>query len=310
MCKVQDGSLLLIFQLILLLAITLGISSCAKNSNPPELKNAIPIKLIDAVGDTIQLSRPANRVITLAPNLTEMMYAIGAGEKLVGRTAFCDYPHQALQLPIMGDMLNIDYEKILQAKPDIVLMTIAGNSRSGYDKLKELGLRPIAIDAATITGVIRSLDTIGLLVGNQHQSGKLVSELEHTLDSIAQIAAASPAISAFLVIDRSMLITVSRGFIHEALTIAGGENIAAGSIAAYPVIGREELLRKNPEVIILPAASQADAESLLELYPEWRVIRAVRNERLHIIQPGLIERPGPRIVEGIVQLYRLLHDHQ
>lgn len=309
MCRLQDGSVLPIFQLILLLAITLAISSCARDNDPPEGSNATPIQLIDAVGDTIRLPRPANRVITLAPNLTEMMYAIGAGEKLVGRTAFCDYPQQALTLPIMGDMLNIEYEKILQAKPDIVLMTIAGNSRLGYDKLKELGLRPIAIDAVTVTGVIRSLDTIGLLVGKQHQSSKLVSELEHTLDSIKQLAAALPAVSTFIVIDRSMLITVSRGFIHEALTIAGGENIAAGATAAYPVISREELLRKNPEAIILPAASTADAESLLELYPEWRAIRAVRNERLRIIQPNLIERPGPRIVEGIVQLYQLLHKH-
>lgn len=307
MSVVQDGSLSLVFHLILLFAITLGTSSCTTEKGSPEAGNVATIQLIDAVGDTIRLPHPATRVITLAPNLTEMMYAIGAGEKLVGRTALCDYPQQALQLPIMGDMLNIEYEHAVAAKPDIVLMTIAGNSRSGYDKLKELGLRPVAIDAATVAGVIQSLDTIGRLVGKQHESTELVARLQSTLDSVKQLTAGTPTISTFIVIDRSMLMTVSRGFIHQALTIAGGENIAAGAAAAYPVISREELLRKNPEVIILPATSQADAESLIELYPEWRTLRAVRNEHLFIIEPDLLLRPGPRIVEGIVKLYQLLH---
>lgn len=306
--SVQDGTLPPIFHLILLFAIGLGISSCTTEKSEPEAsKVTTTIQLIDAVGDTIRLPHPANRVITLAPNLTEMMYAIGAGEQLVGRTAFCDYPQQALALPIMGDMLNIEYEKILAAKPDIVLMTIAGNSRSGYDKLKELGLRPVAIDAATVAGVIQSLDTIGTIVGKQHKSGQLVARLQRTLDSVKQLTTGAPPISTFIVIDRSMLMTVSRGFIHQALTIAGGENIAAGATEAYPVISREELLRKNPEVIILPAVTEADAESLLELYPEWRATRAVRNGQLLIIEPNLILRPGPRIVDGVVRLFQLLH---
>lgn len=305
MSLAQDGSLRLVFHLILLFAIALGTSSCT--TEKPETGNVATIQLIDAVGDTIRLPHTAKRVITLAPNLTEMMYAIGAGEQLVGRTALCDYPQQALQLPIMGDMLSIEYESIMAAKPEIVLMTIAGNSRSGYDKLKELGLRPVAIDAATVAGVIQSLDTIGRLVGKQHESTELVARLQSTLDSVKQLTAGTPTISTFIVIDRSMLMTVSRGFIHQALSIAGGENIADSAAAAYPIISREELLRKNPEVIILPATSQADAESLIELYPEWRTLRAVRNEHLFIIEPDLLLRPGPRLVEGIVKLYQLLH---
>ena len=307
---IQDGFRRPIFPLILLFAIILLAAGCRKDNDPAEASTAAAIQLVDAVGDTIRLRHPAERVVTLAPNLTEMMYAVGAGSKLVGRTAFCDYPQQALQLPIMGDMLNIEYEKILAAKPDIVLMTIAGNSQAGYDKLKELGLRPVAIDAATVQGVIRSLDTVGILVGQQHQSNELVAGLQQTLDSVKQLTARLPSVSTFIVIDRSMLMSVSRGFIQEALVIAGGENIAAEAAAAYPVISREELLRKNPEAIILPAKTEADAESLLELYPEWRALRAVRNERVSIIHPDFILRPGPRLVEGIVRLYQLLHPHQ
>jgi iron complex transport system substrate-binding protein len=267
------------------------------------------ITLTDFVGGRLSLRAPPSRVISLAPNITEMVFAIGAGSRLIGRTSSCNYPPEAVRIESIGDYQTLNYEKIVAMKPDLVLMTFAGNTDAGYRKLKELGIDVFALDAETLTGVINTIDTVGLLLGYREGAENLSRQLRTELDSIHQLASARPMIPTFIVIDKSPLMTVSRGFIDEELKVAGGENIAAGAVAAYPTFSREELLRRDPEVILYPTSSAEDLQALTKLYPEWSRLRAVRNHRVYALPPDLLFRPGPRIIEGIRLIYRALHEN-
>jgi len=265
------------------------------------------VHLTDAVGTRIRLDRPAARVVSLAPNLTESLSAIGADDLLVGRTAYCDFPLRVQSVRVVGDLQTINYEAIVSQHPDIVLMSIAGNSEASYQKLRELGLTPFAFQASTVDGVLGTLDTIGILTGRKDQARRVSDSLRRRVKTIQRRGEMWPRTSVFFVVNRTPLMTVSTGFLAETIELAGGDNIAAGARVTYPVYSREELVRRDPDVIIVPATNQADIETLLSSYPEWRTLRAVRNGRIHTVSPDPFMRPGPRLVDALESLFSLLH---
>jgi len=274
---------------------------------PASADSSAAISIIDAVGEKVVLARPAQRVISLAPSLTETIFALGAGDRLVGRTSYCNYPPEAAKVPPVGDMLTLRYEEIIALKPDLIVMSIAGNTDANYRKLRDLGLTVCAIGAENVGNVIASLDTMGMLLGRRAEAGVMLERLFGQIDSVRGLAVAAPPVTTFIVIDKSPLITASRGFLAEELMLAGGENIAAGESAGYPKYSREAILRRNPEVILLPGTSWSAVDDLLKTYPEWKNLRAVRNNRVYVIPPDIIMRPGPRITQGVTALYEALH---
>lgn len=287
-----------------------SIAACAdrvQDDGPRSAGGATSIILRDAIGRDVRLERPARRIVSLAPSLTETLFAIDAGSLVVGRTTYCNHPPEAQSVPIVSDMSTPGYEKILRLKPDLVLMTFVGNSSAAYDRFVDLGMRPFAIAAETIDGTLNAIDTIGLLVGRRTQARALASSIERALDSIGRLAAKRPAVSAFIVLDRSPLMTVSSGFVNEALERAGGRNIAAGDLAAYPRFSREEVLRRDPDVILIPSDTAITAASLVESFPEWSRLRAVRTGRVRSIPPDILFRPGPRLARAVSALYEALH---
>jgi iron complex transport system substrate-binding protein len=295
----------------MVLAVTLLLlPACQQRSGSPPAENTgagSAITLVDAMGRSMRLDLPVRRVISTAPNLTEIAFAVGGGDRLVGRTKGCDYPPETSRIPIIGDYKVFDYEKMIALKPDLILMTFAGNEESSYRKLLNLGLKVFTLDATTIGTIVNALDTVGLLLGKKEEAAVLSARLRGEIDSIRTLAEGKPPVSAFIVIDKSPLITVSRGFLDEAIRIAGGVNIAAGAAESYPQFSREALITADPEVILLPAGSISEIGSLLEANPDWRGLRAVRNHRVYAIPADIISRPGPRIVQGVRLIYQALH---
>lgn len=299
----------------LLVTIILGllVSACARErardarSAAPTADSAGPVRLRDAYGEEVTLPHPARRIVSLAPNLTETVAAIGATDLLVGRTAYCDYPPEVLKVPVIADLQTIRYEAVLQRKPDLVLMSWAGNIGSNYDKLKQLGLRPYLLGAANLHGVINAIDTIGLLVGRGAQARAVSNRLRAEVDSIGALAAAAPRVSVFVVIDKAPLMTVSKGFLNDLIDAAGGTNIAAGAITAYPLYNREELLRRDPDVILIPWTSTDIVPEMLRTYPEWQRLRAVREKRIYAMPRDILFRPGPRLGQGLRSIFEALH---
>ncbi len=265
------------------------------------------ITLSDAKGGRISLSGPAKRIVSLAPNITEILFAIGAGERVIGRTAFCDYPPSAAAVEVVGDFQRPNFERIVALHPDLVLMSAVGNLEEAYRKFGELSINAFVLEAATIEGTIEAIDTIGTITGLEPNARRISDGLRRQIDSIRSLAAASPNVSVFVVIDKSPLISVSKGFLAEAIEIAGGDNIAKGSVAQYPTFSREEVVRRNPEVVILVSPAPNAVEEILELYPEWGTLGAVRAGKIYRVDPDLLSRPGPRIGDGIDLLFRTLH---
>lgn len=294
---------------LLPLYVLTGCGSPGNEADEPGIDTTTRIALRDAIGEEIVLRKPAARVMALAPNLTEMIYAVGGGSTVVGRSTYCDYPPEALTVEPMGDMLTLNYEKILGAKPDLVLMTFAGNNYASYRKLKEIGLNAFVLKDSTVGGVIAAIDTVGMLLGRDTEATRLTTQIRRTVDSIRTIAHApgTRPISTFIVIDKAPLMSASGGFVVESIEIAGGENIAKGGTTAYPLYSREELLRRDPEVILVPGTSREVVNEILKLYPEWASMRAVREGRVYVLPPDVILRPGPRIGRVIELLYKALH---
>lgn len=245
--------------------------------------------------------------MSLAPNLTEILFAIGAGPAVRGRTAFCNYPPEARAVPVVSDLSTPSFERLLRIGPDVVVMTFAGNSSAAYDKLVDLELEPFAISAETIDGTLAAIDTIGRLVGRLDEAQRLGASIRRSIDSVRALTAHRAPVSAFIVLDRAPLMTVSGGFINEALAIAGGANIAAGDPAAYPRYSREQVLRRDPEVLLVPSDTAVSAASLLASFPEWATLRAIREGRVRAIPPDIVFRPGPRLGRSVELLYRALH---
>lgn len=298
--------------LALLLAIVAGgcgtkAGDAPRAGTPGKPDTAWMIVMRDAQNEDVRLAHPAGRVISLAPSITEIVFAIGGGPNLIGRTSFCDYPPAALAVPAMGDMLTLKYESIIAARPDLILMTHAGNIKSNYEKLRDLGFMVCAIIDTNVAAVIGAIDTIGILMGRRNQALALGARLRHEIDSIGTLAASTPRVPMFVVIDKSPLITVSSGFVAEELAMAGADNIAAGGITAYPKFSREELLRRDPAVILIPGTSWNAVDEMLQFYPEWKNLRAVRDNHVYVLPSDIIFRPGPRIGQSIGFLYRALH---
>lgn len=294
---------------LLIIQVLSGCGSPGDDTGEPGIDTTGRIALKDAIGEEIVLQQPAARVIGLAPNLTEMIYAVGGGNTVVGRSLYCDYPPEAQAVESVGDMLTLNYEKILDARPDLVLMTFAGNSYASYRKLKELGINAFALKDSTVDGVIAAIDTVGMLLGRNAEATRLTTQLRRTVDSIRTIAHApgTHPVSTFILIDKAPLMSASGGFLVESIEIAGGENIAKGGTTAYPLYSREELLRRDPEVILVPGTSREIIAEILKLYPEWNNMRAVREGRVYVLPPDVILRPGPRIGHVIGLLYKALH---
>lgn len=288
---------------------SVALAACGGPSDDPSRRDTLQSQLLqDATGRGYQLEHPAKRIVSLAPNLTEILFAIGAGDRVIGRTSFCNYPLEARSIAVVSDMQTPNYERLLSLKPDLVLMTFVGNSPAAYTKLADLGLEPFAVSAQTIDGTLAAIDTIGVLVGERDNARMLQHDIRATIDSIGAMARAQRSISVFVVLDRAPLMTVSGGFVNESLTIAGGENIAAGDPTPYPRFSREEVLRRDPEVILMPGDSAQSLEALIGSFPEWSQLRAVRNHRVYTIPADVLFRPGPRLTHSIRQLYDVLHD--
>jgi ABC-type Fe3+-hydroxamate transport system substrate-binding protein len=297
-------------QLALILTAASLLASCAKDAPDNDSRpgdTLQPIVLRDATGRMVTLARPASRVVSLAPNLTEILFAVGAGDAVVGRTEHCNYPADANRIAVVSDLITPNYERIVALKPDLVLMTFVGNSSAAYDKLVELGLEPVVLAAADLDGTLGAIDTVGRLVGRDEAAASVIASIRATIDSVRALVRGRPRVSTFIVLDRAPLMTVSGGFVNEALEVAGGANIAAGDPVAYPRYSREEVLRRNPDVIIVPGDSSVATDNLVESFPEWRNLDAVRSGRVRSISADLLFRPGPRVGDAILMLFDLLH---
>lgn len=282
-------------------------------AKPVQLPTAQPITIEDGLSREVSLLEPAQHIVSLAPSNTEILFAVGAGGQVVGRDEFSDYPDLAMELPSVGGGFG-DYnlEAIVDLEPDLVIAAEI-NTPEQVKALEDLGLIVFFLsNPTTLEEMYENLLTIATLTGKENDTKELVDSLRQRVSEVEKIIASAdyrPTVFYELdAIDPSAPWTAGLGsFIDTLITIAGGKNIASDMEGQYLQISVEELLVRDPEVILLgDAAYGITKESVIER-PGWRNINAILNERIYTFDDNLVSRPGPRLVDGLEELARLLH---
>lgn len=254
------------------------------------------------------MPRPVERVVTLAPNLTEIVFAAGAGSKLVGVTTADDYP-PAVDSLARFSALPVDFEAITALRPDLVLATDQVNTPKDAATFASLDLPVYFFSFSTVDDVLASIRTAGRLLGTSDAATTAADSLAASIDSLrARTADVSqrPRV-LFLIGDETLYAFGAQSYIHTLIELAGGRSITDELDTQAPTLSEEYVLTRQPDVIIGAFGADYDPDRLLELHPSWDVVPALQNDRVYSLNPNLLLRPGPRLVEGAWQMARRLH---
>lgn len=280
--------------------------SCGKNTRQPQLVSSRDsLEVCDDLGTKEKIFYPPRNIISLAPNITEILFAVGAQNRLAGVTTFCNYPPAAAAIQRVSDLQTPNYELISSLHPDIIFMSFSGNIRQAYDKFRALGLSPFLVKAESVDSIYTMIRKIGHAVGRDSAANNVADSLHAVTDSIRRLANQMQPASAMIVVDVNPLIVVGSGFINDELTIAGGKNIAEDLGIAYPQLSREFVLEKKPKFILIADDISETTDAILKMFPEWKQLMK-SGTIVKRFRADAVSRPGPRVTEGIEVLYNAL----
>ncbi|WP_205421416.1 cobalamin-binding protein [Dechloromonas sp. HYN0024] len=256
----------------------------------------------DDSGQEVRLKTPAKRIVTLAPHAAESLYAAGAGDKLVGTVDYSDYPAEAKKVPRVGGYSRLDLEAVAALKPDLVLAWESGNNMTQVDQLKALGLTVYVSQPNTIDNIAGQIERLGQLAGTEAVANATADRFRKRLASLRASNAGKPKVRVFYQIWKAPLMTVGGPqIISDAIRICGGENIFGHLKQMAPNVTVEAVLEADPEAIIATGMGDAQPEWLHDWDP-WTRMTAVKRHNLFHINPDIMQRHTPRILDGTEQL--------
>ena len=275
-----------------------------------------PIQITDDHGRTVNISSTPQRVVSMAPSITEILFALDVGDKVVGVTDYCDYPEglldkiNASQIQRVGAPFpGFNLEIIVDLKPDVAF-AIGATVPDYVDELNALGIPAIVLNAEDIDGIFHDIELVGNVTGKGADAEELVADLEEQINEIVSTVANASVPQVFYgadVSDPSALWTAGNGtFIDAFITMAGGENIAAG-VEGWTTFSLEVLIDSNPDVIVLGGALWGVSAEEVSSRPGWQDLEAVKNGNIYAIDDTTLVRPGPRIADGLELLAGLIH---
>ena len=281
-----------------------GSSGGAASSSSPAA--AGPVSVTDDSGHQVTLVAPAARVVSLAPANTEIAFALGAGAKLVAGTSYDDYPAAAKALPKIGDFQSPSVEKIVSFRPDLVLAA-GGIQAVLRAKLENLGIKVFVVDPSTLDGVYSDLTAVGKLLGVSDKATVVVDAMRQRANAIEQKVAGLPKPTVFVEIYSKPLMTAGKAtFIDDLVSLAGGTNIGDAAGSGFPSFSSEVLFKDDPDVYVATTGSMASPVQIAKR-SGYSGLKAVQDGRVYVIEDNLLVRPGPRLVDGLEQLARMIH---
>ena len=250
---------------------------------------------------------PVTRVVSLAPNLTEIVFAVGAGDKLVGRTSYCDYPPEAKAVAEIGDTLHPSLERIIALKPQVVLISTSSQLEVFTQQLQNQNITVFVTDPHDLEGVFRSIQQIGEMLGQKEQSDQLVQKLRERTNAVEQAVKGKPPVRVFYQVSGEPLYTAGHdAFVTDLMRRAGITSVTADVPGAWPKYSNESALAAKPEAIILPTGgSMGSANS--DVTEALRQSPAALQGRVYKINDDYLTRPGPRAIDGLEAMARALH---
>jgi iron complex transport system substrate-binding protein len=266
-------------------------------------------EVIDETGRTVRIPQPVLRIVSLAPSLTETVYALGLQDRLVGDTDYCDYPPDAQKKQKVGGAINPSLEEIAHLKPDLVLVTRHLNTLDTVHSLDALGIASYGTDPKSVEEIVESSKRLGEVLGAAEAGAAIAADLQHRLDALQQKIGALRPRRVLFVVWTDPLISIGKDtFIADALRRAGAVSIV-DSKQDWPQVNLEEVARLQPEVLVFANSHSETAPRNLEVLatrPGWRILDAVRNRNYAVISDA-VNRPAPRIVSAIEDLAAKLH---
>lgn len=256
------------------------------------------ITVQDDADNSVELDRPAQRIVSLAPHLTENLFAVGAGSQVVGAVSFSDHPEAAKRIPRVGGYSRVDLERILALKPDLIVAWRSGNDPAQITRLRDLGIPVYTSESRTFDAIADTLVQLGRMSGNEHQAATVAASLREGVARLARQYRDAAPVRVFYQVWESPLMTVSDDhLIAQAIALCGGSNIFGDLDTLVPRVDRESVLEADPEVIIAGGMGE-DRPDWLEAWRQWPQLHAVREEQLVFIPPSLIQRHTPRALKG------------
>ncbi|KNF10140.1 putative iron (III) dicitrate transport substrate binding protein [Gottschalkia purinilytica] len=300
--------------LILLMVSSLLIACSNNNTNNQEenagkteaSKGNYPVKIKDDFGNKVSIDKEPQRIVSIAPNHTEILFSLGLDDKIVGVTDYCDYPEEAKSKQKIGGFQDPNIEKIIELNPDLVIQTgIVGEDT--YKKLKEAGIAVLTLDPKSIQDVNKTLERVGIATNTKSQAKKIINNINKQKDEVVnKVKNIKNKPKVFYEVWHEPLTTAGIGsFVDEFITLAGGENIGRDAKGEYPQYSVEKLIEKNPDVYIL--TNHGRSENDLKSVAQLKSISAIKNNKVYVLDDNLVSRAGPRITEGLKLVAESLH---
>lgn len=300
-----------LFILFLVVQGSLPASMAASQAGPSANESATR-PFTDDAGRRVNVPRKVDRIVSLAPNLTEILFALSESEKIAGDTDYCDYPPEAARKPHIGGPINPNLEEIVKLRPDLILATSI-NRRETVDALDRLGLSVYILDPHSVAEMIASVERLGTVLDDEKPAASLALNLRGRLAELdRRLAGVAPRRALFIVWTAPLISVGKNTFIADALSRAGAASIV-DTEAEWPHVNLEEVVRLQPDVLIFASAHALDSEQETEhdvdglrASPGWRDLEAMRRGNIVIVSDA-INRPAPRLVDAVEQLARSLH---
>lgn len=270
-----------------------------------------PMEVVDSTGRNVTIAAKPERFVSLAPSNTEMLYTCGLESKLVGVTTFCNYPEEVKDKEKVGGFSDPSIEKVVSLEPDLVLATTIHNKF--LDEMENLGLTVLVMNAGSVKEVMDEIQLIGKVSGNVDESQQAVSQMQSKIDQVKQalkdVSDDEKVKVFYLLWDEPVMTIGPNTLLNDVITLAGGISVSRDADTDYPTYSLEALVDKDPEAIVFTVMGTGggiDPEKIKE-QAGWSVISAIKNNRIYGIDDDLMSRPGPRIVEGLMETARALY---
>jgi len=265
-------------------------------------------------GSGAPLPDRADRIVSLAPNITEILFAIGLGDEIAGVTLDSDYPPDAAEKPKVGTFWQPDIEAVVAARPDLIITLGFEQQKNLAERLRRIGYNSLTVNIEKVSDLFDAIERIGAATGRHLQANELISRIRTKLQQLASMVGAGSKVRVLWVVQREPLRVAGRDtFVNEMIELAGGENAIGPTVHKYPPIGSEQVIACNADVIIESAMSREDIENqrdrALQHWNKFKYLPAVANRRVFVIPGDTVSRLGPRLYEGTETIARCLRPH-
>jgi iron complex transport system substrate-binding protein len=291
-------------------------AGCSRPASGPareeiESDGPFPITVRDDLGRTVSVSRPPSRIVSLAPGVTETLFAVGAGPRLVAVTTTDTHPPEVKRLPTVGGFApeTISLEELLAQKPDLV---IAGGQfqQPIVESVAKLGITAVVIDPSSLNGAEDAIALIGRLTGQEAKAATVVADFRRRREAVRQRAATIPTADRprvlYVLWDEPLQTAGPGTFVGQMIAEAGGTNLFADAAQQYPTVSDEAVLARNPNLILAPDHGGARLRDRLAGRPGWSELAAVKSGRVVAVSEDILNRPGPRLIDGLERIAALL----